>query len=206
MSTLCSLVLPEASLTEGREVLQPKTRDCSEKEEIPFNSSNTKVLSESSENAPSSSQTAQIGDVLIQPSNNVASHTILSTLSSCGVSPLDGTPPDNYALLQGQILSKSVKANHLSPLYSAGPFEVQIEYSMGPSRTTPSSQPRNLSYSIEWLTIDKAMRVLEQYASSVYNAESLEGEISHNMDDQNCFYITARGSALKILLQPRIPD
>ena len=203
-STLRSLVLPEASLTEGREVLQPKTRDCSETEEILFNSPNAKELSGSSEKTPSTSHTAQIGDVLIQPLNSVASHTIPSAISSCGVSPSDGTPLDNYALLQGQILSKSVKANHLSPLYTAGPFEVQIEYSIEPSRTNPSSRPRNLSYCIEWLTIDEAARVLEQHASSVYNAESLEGEISHNMDDLNYFYITAGGSALKILLQPSI--
>ena len=99
-------------------------------------------------------------------------------------------------------MSKGVEANHASPLYEAGLLEVQIEYSTGLSQSTPNSHPRNLSYSIEWLAVGEAERVLEQRASSIFSAESLEGEISHTLDDLNSFYITARGSVLKILLQP----
>lgn len=58
------------------------------------------------------------------------------------------------------------------------------------------------AYSIEWLTADDAFRALEQHESSVYSAEQLKSEISLNRDDVRCFYITARGSTLKILLQP----
>jgi hypothetical protein len=149
VSTLCSLALPEAAIKEEGEALQPKTPDRSETEGIPFILSNLKTLSESSVSIPSASPAARIGDVLIQPSNDIASQTILSTLSSSGGLLSDSISLDNYTLLQGQILSKSIKVNHASPLYTAGLLEVQIEYSTGPSRITPNSRPSNLSYSIE---------------------------------------------------------
>ena len=198
VSTLRSLALPEAVFKKEGEVLQPQTPNPSETDKLPFIFSNPKALSEPSERTPSASPTARAGDVLIQPSNDITSQTLPSPrrLSS------DSTSVDNYTLLQGQILSKGVEVNHASPLYDAGHLEVQIEYSTGPSQITPNGHPRNLSYSIEWLAVGDAERVLEQHASSIVSAESLEGEISHNLDDLNCFYITARGSVLKIFLQP----
>jgi hypothetical protein len=204
VSTLRSLELPEAISKEEGQGSQPQTPDLSETEKIPFISSNPGALSKSSESTPSASPAARTDEVLIQPSNDIASQTIPSNLSSSRELSSDSKSVDNYALLRGQVLSKSVKVNHASPLYTAGPLEVQIEYSTGPSRIAPNSHPRNLSYSIEWLTVDEAERVLEQDASSIFTAESLEGEISYNVDDMNCFYITARGSALKILLHPSI--
>jgi len=190
-STLRSLALPEA---EEGEVLQPRTLNRLETDK---NLSDLKALSKPSERTPSS-PTARTGDVLIQPSNDITPRTLPSPreLSS------DSISVESYTLLQGQILSKGVEVNHASPLYDAGHLEVQIEYSTGPSQITRNSHPSNLSYSMEWLAVGEAERVLKQHASSIVNAESLEGEISYSLDDLNCFYITARGSVLKIFLQP----
>lgn len=194
-STLRSLALPEAVIKEEGEALQAETPNRSETDKLPFILSNPKALSEPLEKT---SPAARIGGVSIQPSNYITSQTLPSPrkLSS------DSISVDDYTLLQGQILSKGVEANHASTLYDAGHLEVQIEYSTRLSQITPNGHPGNLSYSIEWLAVDEAERVLEQHASSIVSAESLEGEISHNLDDLNCFYITARGSVLKIFLQP----
>lgn len=190
VSTLRGLALPEA----GGEVLQPQPPNHSETDKI---LSNPKVLSKASERTPIS-PTARTGDVLVQPSNDITPKTLPlpRELSS------DSISVESYTLLQGQILSKGVEVNYASPLYNAGHLEVQIEYSTGPSQITHDSHLSNLFYSIEWLAVGEAERVLEQHASSVVNAESLEGKISHSLNDLNCFFITARGSVLKIFLQP----
>jgi hypothetical protein len=202
VSTLRSLALPEAVITKQGEVLQPQTQNPSETDKLPFILSNPKTLSEPSQRSPGTSPTARTGDLLIQPSNDITSQTLLSPrrLSS------DSISVDNYTLLQGQILSKGVEVNHASPLYDAGHLEVQIEYSTEASQITPNGHPRNLSYSIEWLAVGEAERVLEQLASSIVRAESLEGEIPHTLDDLNCFYITARGSVLKIFFSRAMLD
>jgi hypothetical protein len=198
VSTLRSLALPEAVIKKEGEVLQPQTQNPSETDKLPSILSNHKALYEPSERPPSAGPTARTGDLLIEPSNDITSQKLPSPrgLSS------DSKSIDNCTLLQGQVLSKGVEVNHASPLYDAGHLEVQIEYSTGPSQITPNGHPSNLSYNIEWLAVGEAERVLEQHASSIVSAESLEGEISHTLDDLNCFYITARGSVLKIFLQP----
>ncbi|KAF8851658.1 hypothetical protein BDZ45DRAFT_750438 [Acephala macrosclerotiorum] len=206
VSTLRSLALPEVIIKEEGEIVQPQTPDISETDKPPFILSNPKALSESSESTPSTSPTTQTGDMLVQPSNVVSSQTLPSAQSLSRALSSDSISVDNYALLQGKILSKGVKANYASPLYTAGHLEVQIEYSTGPSQITSDSHPRNLSYKIEWLTVDEAERALEQHASSIYSAESLEGEISLNINDLNCFYINARGSTLKVFLQPSFAE
>ncbi|KAE8440473.1 hypothetical protein EG329_007439 [Mollisiaceae sp. DMI_Dod_QoI] len=196
-STLGSLALPEVVMEEEGNVLQPQTPNRSETDKISFILANLSILPESSERALSASPAVRTPEVLLQPSSDITSQKPPSTL---GVSS-DSISVDDYALLQGQILSEGVIADHASPLYTTGHLEVQIEYSTGPSQTTSGSHPRNLSYNVEWLTAEEAKRVLEQHPSLIFSAESLECEISHNIDDLNCFYIAARGSTLKISLQ-----
>ncbi|KAH8656125.1 hypothetical protein BGZ60DRAFT_546315 [Tricladium varicosporioides] len=152
-----------------------------------------------SESTSSTSSITRASDVLIQPPSEIASKTLPSARSSSRGLSSESISVDSYKLLQGQILSQCVENNYTSPLYTAGNLEVQIEYSIGPDQVTPNIRPKNLSYSIEWLPGDEAERVREQYASSILNAESLEGEISHYVGDLNYFYITALGSVLKIL-------
>lgn len=195
-STLSSLALPETHSKGGRKSLHPEQPDRSETKEHFLFPSDPKAFSGSSESTPRSIPAARIGEVLIERPDGSASQAMRST---SGESSLDGTPANDFALRQGQVLSTRAKVNCASPLYAAGPLEVQIEYSMALSRITPNS---DLSYSIEWLTAEEADNALEQHASSVYSAESLESEISLNRGDVRCFYITARGSALKIRLQP----
>lgn len=58
----------------------------------------------------------------------------------------------------------------------------------------------NESPGIEWLAVKEAERLQKHQATSIIDAELLEGEISREVDDLNCLYIAARGSILKILL------
>jgi hypothetical protein len=100
-------------------------------------------------------------DVEIQISNDVTAQMAPLTLSIPQGLSSKSTVDDNSELIQGQMLSRSIKANHKSKLYNAGRLEIQIEYSPGPSQTVPNSAPRKLAYGINWLTAEEAERLQE---------------------------------------------
>lgn len=204
LSTLRTLTLTESVGKEEEEVAQLQIPDTLGTEKSPSISSHHKTPSELSKVTSNASPTSQTCDVPVHSSTSIASQAIPSTPSSSLGLLSNSKFVDNYALLQGQELSESVKSNHESPFYNAGSLEVQIEYSTTPNQIASESHPGNLSYSIEWLTVDEAERVLEKEPSLIFDAESLEVEVSHNVDGLKCFYITARGSILKILLKPSI--
>ena len=110
VSTLRSLALPKAVIKKEREALQPKTQDYSKTKEICSISSNPKTLSDSSISIPSASLATRIGYLSIQLSNDIALLVILSTLSSSRGLLSNSTSLNNCVLLQGQIVSKSVKS------------------------------------------------------------------------------------------------
>jgi len=203
-STLSSLTSSVAVNEEDGGFLPPQTPNFLERDSDPPIASNPELLSEQPESKPGDDLSAPIGEIIGQPSNEIASQTVLSDLSSSLGSSSESTSCEDYALLQGQTLSKCIKADRSSPLYTAGPLEVQIEYSTGQDLSASNSHLSNLAYSLEWLTVDEAERALEQSPAFMFDAESLEGEISHKVDDLKTFYITARGSILKILLQSKI--
>jgi hypothetical protein len=138
VSTLRSLALPEA--VEGED-LQPQKPNNSEKDRMPFIILNPKAPSK---RTPSTSPAARTCDILIQPPNDIRLKKLRSPWG-----PSSDSTVDNYTLLQGQILSKSVEVNHASPLYKAGHLEIQIEYSTALNQIMPNSHPMNLSYSID---------------------------------------------------------
>ncbi len=202
-STLHGLVVSDTVLKEEGQPSHVQMQNISQIERLPVILPSQKPVSESSEIIPRASSLVRTGDVLNEESNGNTSQVIPSTLSSSQGLSSDCAPVNEYTLLRGQTLFKSLKVDHKTPLFTAGHLEVQIEYS--PTRTTSDSHPHKLSYGIEWLTVDEAKTAMEGHASSVFSAESLEGEISHSVDDTNCFYITARGSILKISLRPSDP-
>jgi hypothetical protein len=208
VSTLRSLTLSDAVTGEKREIMQPPPPDDTGTENNPLISSSPQAPSVLSENTPRANsartEAATAGaekNAKIHLSNDIASQPVVSRphgLSS------ESTVDDNGELTQGRMLSRSIEVDNTSRLYTAGPLEVQIEYSTGPSLMISNSTPRKLAYGIEWLTVEEAERLQEHQATSIIDAESLEGEISHEVDDLNCLYIAARGSVLKIFLRPKI--
>lgn len=193
VSTIRSLVLPGA---EEDEPLLPQTS--SDTDKIPSISTNLKATSNLSERTSSTGPATQTGSAVLQPGNDITPQTPSPRRLSS-----ESLIVDNYTLLQGQILQKGIEANHISPLYDAGHLEVQIEYSTGVSQTAPNSQPEKLYYSMEWLEVGEAERVLKNPSSLIITAESLEGGVSTNpRHDLNCFYITAGRSVMKIILYP----
>lgn len=126
----------------------------------------------------------------ISSSNRLIS-TDLSTSS-------DHTRGYIYSLSRGIVLTKSIKAScKSSPLYTAGPLEVQIEYNIDSRQM--SACPTGLPYSIEWLTNEGAEMEEEKcHSGCVIDAESLQGETLHAMCNDKSLYIVARGSALRL--------
>jgi hypothetical protein len=102
------------------------------------------------------------------------------------------------------MLSRSVKVNQKTNLYNAGSLEIQLEYSTERSEMISNSTPRKLAYGIKWLTVEEMEMLQENQATSIIDAEAIYGEMSYEVDEMNCLYITGRGSTLKILLYPAI--
>lgn len=111
------------------------------------------------------------------------------------------TLSDSCTLVQGQILSKNVDSMNTTPIYAAGPLNVQIEYSTDLSLNSHKSRPRKLNYDIKWLTVEEAEGWREQGASFI-DAESIEGEISSIVGDRNYFFLAAEGSVVKVIIYP----
>jgi len=206
VSSLRSLVLPK----NEKEVMRPQlTNNNTTVRNSPLISSNPQTLSMSLENTSSANPATWVTagveeDIKIQTSNNIASQMVPLIQSSpqwlSSKSTIDGIGE----LIQGQILSRSIKVGNKSRLYAAGPLEVQIEYPEEPSLVISNSTPRKLAYGIKWLTVKEAERLKEHQANSIIDVESLEEEITYELDDLNYLYIAACGSILKILLYQKI--
>ena len=203
ISTSRSLALSDIMIEEEREIIQPQENNEIAIEKSHAIPSNTQAPSASSqsENIPSSESALQTegggpkGDVKNQSSNVITSQLVPSIVSS-----LQGTLDGSGKLIQGQMLSRSIRVGHTSRLWTTGSLEFQIEYSTDLSLVMSSSPPRKVAYEIEWLTGNEADRLQGYRKPPIIDAESMDGEIPHELDDQNCLYIAARGSVLKIHL------
>lgn len=143
----------------------------------------------------------EVEELKVQPSNGIkfqSAPSILSIISS------NSAFDDNSELIQGRMLSRSVKVNQKTNLYNAGSLEIQLEYSTERSEMISNSTPRKLAYGIKWLTVEEMEMLQENQATSIIDAEAIYGEMSYEVDEMNCLYITGRGSTLKILLYPAI--
>lgn len=119
-------------------------------------------------------------------------------LSSKGSSDSDVLPVD--LLCPGTSLTRQMKS--ISPLYAAGSLEVQIECD-GRSRSVKS--PANgLVYTIEWLTTEAVKKFGRKcHSRCVIDVESLNGEASHVMCNENTLYIATCDSVIRLRFTPR---
>lgn len=105
----------------------------------------------------------------------------------------DDLPVD--LLYPGTSLTKQMKS--ISPLYTAGSLEVQIECD-GPSRSV-NALTNGLVYTIEWLTAEAAKELEGKcHSRCVVDVESLNGEASHIMCNENTLYMAHRGSVIRL--------
>jgi OTT_1508-like deaminase len=209
-STLRSLALLEAVTLDDRETMQPQqfNNTAAEGNHLISSSPQDCLALENVDDANYAEQTEAIiagpDHVKTQTSPVIAGQPVPLILSAPQGLLSRSTVDDNSELIQGQMLSRSIKVNHKSKLYNAGHLEIQIEYSIQPSQIVPHSTARKFAYGIKWLTVEDVERLQEHEATSIIDAESLDGEISLEVDELNCVYISGRGSILKVLLYPRI--
>lgn len=103
-----------------------------------------------------------------------------------------------HLLSRGLTLTRSLKASRrLSPLYTTGPLEVQIEYDNDSSSATTDTN--KLRYNIEWLSVDDP-KVMEEkcHSDCVIDVDSLEGEMLHTICDEKNLYVVAQGTAIRL--------
>jgi hypothetical protein len=214
-STLHSLALPDTVVEAEAEIVKPGLRNDKAIQE------NTLILSEpqtghaslkditQTELITGVAPTIEEADVSQQDTSlQKAPSTVLyyPGLPSDTTDTSDSSVDEDRRLIQGQVLSQSIRTGYTSRFYTVGALEIQLE---SPTEHNPlqfNNSPKSASYSIEWLTVHEAERVQEHQAISVIQAESIEGEISREVDESNTIYIAAKGSMLRLVLHLRERD
>ncbi|THV44102.1 hypothetical protein BGAL_0733g00010 [Botrytis galanthina] len=210
-STVRSIAQPEPNIEDQNEIIRPLLANhmVKESDNMMLDSrplSKLLIHAISNESSAESSFANVKKEVEAQSSNGSLPQLASSNLSTEELLS-DVVSGNDWGLIRGQMLSKSIRSNSTSSLYNAGSLEVQIGYSIGPSLTTPERGSKELLFNIEWLTTDEGERLRGDQAVSIIDAESLEGETVYPLDDLNCLYIAARKSILRItFLDPRIPQ
>lgn len=199
-STLRSLALSETIRGE-RETVQAHPTDGTTAEHSPLVPRRIRGFAMSSENLPSAS--SALG---MEAATTVAKDDVNTELSNHLYSPQalpsSNTDNDSGRLVQGRLLSNRVAIDHKSRLYTAGSLEIYIEYAINKISISSEGAPKELGYGIEWLPVKEANELLEHNAASIIDAEALQGESSHELDDQGCLFIAAQGAVVKILARP----
>jgi len=132
------------------------------------------------------------------PVNDTASEVVpIYSYSRRAMSPRDDNG-DVVALVPGQPLSCTIAAGNISPFYAARSLETQIEYPAEEAQMDTDGTPKDVEYDLEWVVDREAGRQYEHRAASVIDTETLLGESTYELDDQNCLFFAARGVLMKI--------
>jgi hypothetical protein len=109
-----------------------------------------------------------------------------------------GSTFDHYIELdQGQLVLGSIKPGAGLRFYTAGPLELVMEHSTELTYGEPNRTQNTFSYSIQWLEGSEADSLQQLEAPIVIDAESLDGEITY--DIERAFCVAARGSVVKVI-------
>jgi hypothetical protein len=136
------------------------------------------------------------------PLSNTASTPLPEVSKGPQNMPLGETNDDKVQLVQGRTLSCNVAVGHKLPLYVAGSLESQLEYPVEEAAILPDNTPSDIRYGLEWIAIEEADSLYEDWAVSLIDVEELRDESTHELDDQNCLFIIARGVLMRIHLRP----
>jgi hypothetical protein len=184
---------PPDGTTAGNSLLVPQ-RTCG------FTMSSENVSSSSSALEWKVSTTEAKDDVNIELSRQISSQLAFQNLCSPRMLLLNNTDNDSGRLIQGRLQSNSVAIDHEPQLFTAGPLEIYIEYMIEKIPTSSKGASKELGYGIEWLPVGEASKLLEHNAASIIDAEALQDETSHELDDQGCLFIAAQGAVVKIFV------
>jgi hypothetical protein len=209
-STLHSSVLLDAIRRE-EEAVQAQPTDGTITKNDPLLSSSIKILPMASGSMLSASSATETGAATVAvkedpknpPLNNSVSQSVRSDAHSPQDFPSKSTADDTGDLIQGVMVSRNIAVGNKSPLYAGGSLEAQIEYPIEAGLALSDDASKELCYDIEWVAVEEATRLKERRAASIIDAEALQGETPHELDDQNCLFLAARGVIIKIILRPR---
>ncbi|KAF2685019.1 hypothetical protein K458DRAFT_486710 [Lentithecium fluviatile CBS 122367] len=194
-STLCGSALSEEIVEQKRKTIQAQIV----MEDNPSIVPSTQAFPTSLGNIPGASSAIKTEDATTGGKEHMKTLLLNGTASQF---PTRITADAGRDLIQGVMLSRTIVSGSKSRLFSAGPLEVQIEYTVE-NAVVSHSASEELGYSIEWLTGEEVERLQEYRAASFVDAEALQDDILHELDDQNCLFIAARETAIKILVHPR---
>jgi hypothetical protein len=209
-STIHSSVLSDV-IRKEEEAVQAQPTDGTGTKNNPSRASSIQTLPVMSGNILSASSATETGAATIGvkedlnnlPLDNSASRSVRSDAHSPPDFLSKSTANDTGDLIQGMMLSRNIAVGNKSPLYAGGSLEAQIEYPMEAGLTLSDGASKELCYDIEWVAVEEATRLKERQAASIIDAEALQGETPHELDDQNCLFLAARGVIIKIILRPR---
>ncbi|KAI1400694.1 hypothetical protein F4819DRAFT_487385 [Hypoxylon fuscum] len=111
---------------------------------------------------------------------------------------------DDWILGPGKTKSKILEIGKSSPLYAAGPLEIQVEYAGTSILEMPDKARKKLSYTVECLEPYEVARLRNQGEALIIDAASLEGEIDHNTDNGGCIYIANGDAVLKLFMRSEL--
>ena len=138
-------------------------------------------------------------DVETKQLNQVTPQLVPEDYRTTQAPPPDVTTDHSSRLLpKTSLLSKSVAVAYKPPVYTAGPLEIYLEYEIDSTPAPSRGASRMLSHEIRWLPAKEATELLKDKAASVIDVEALQDEISHELDDQSCLFIMARGAVVKM--------
>lgn len=198
-STLRGPALSEEVIGEKEKTIQAQQNSEMVVKDKPSIVSSTLAFPTSSGNMPGASSAIKTGAAITKAKE----HAIVPLSNKTAPqSPIKCTAHAGGDFVQGVMLSSTIVGGTKSRLYAAGPLEVQIQYAVEKARISDGAS-KKLGYGIEWLTGEEAGRLQEHRAASFVDVEALQGEILHELDDQNCLFIAARKTAIKILVHPR---
>ncbi|OTB01829.1 hypothetical protein M426DRAFT_265560 [Hypoxylon sp. CI-4A] len=96
-----------------------------------------------------------------------------------------------------------------TPLYAAGPIEIQVEYAKSDANSPVPGESherkdkrKKLSYAVEWLNPNNAKRLRDRGVVPVVAGELGDGWIDGDTDADGCVYLSHGDSVLRVFMRP----
>jgi hypothetical protein len=105
-------------------------------------------------------------------------------------------------LMQGQMLSKRIRANGKVHQHRVEGLELFVEYTVERSQVKHEPKPKKLRYKIKWLAEEEAKSLSESNVDSIIDVESLNMGATQEIDSINNLYFSGEGSVLEFVLVP----
>jgi hypothetical protein len=101
-------------------------------------------------------------------------------------------------LVQGELPLNAISASHTTQLYRGGPIEIYVERAADIVEVVPEDLSREIAYRVAWLSLEESKRLLEHENMSCVDAEAIQGEVLHELDNQGCLFLRFHKDVVKI--------